>query len=132
MLNLKKWMAKVSDKLAELNSISGMVPVTLRGVANNLVYTKSGNVVAVSIVLGNNTMFSGFNGMADIGTLPSNLRPKQDSHLTGMMRTEGSWAAATYYICDVFVSASSGVISVRGTSNIANCKYLVVNGCYVI
>lgn len=131
-LYLKKALTELAEKLAELNSITGLVPVSLKGIADNLVYVKSGNVVTVNIVLGNGTAFSGFDGSADLGTLPANLRPKKDSHLTGLMRTEGIWAASTYYICDVFVSASSGVIVVRGTSNIAKCKYFVCNGCYII
>lgn len=132
MFNLKKWMAKVSNKLGELNSISGTVPVAIKGIWDNLVYTKSGNVVTVNIAIGNGNTFSGFDGSADIGTIPEGLRPKRDSHLTGLMRTEGTWAGSTYYPCDIFISASSGLIKLRGTSAIANCKYFVCNGCYII
>lgn len=131
-LYLKKALTELAEKLGKLNSISGTVPVALKGIGDNLVYTKSGNVVTVNIVLGNGTTFSGFDGSADIGSIPEGLRPKRDSHLTGLMRTEGTWAGSTYYPCDVYITASSGVIKIRGTSAIANCKYFTCNGCYII
>lgn len=131
-LYLKKALTELAEKLGELNSISGTVPVSIKGIKDNLVYTKSGNVVTVNIVLGNGTTFSGFDGSADIGSIPEGLRPKRDSHLTGLMRTEGTWSGSTYYPCDVYIIASSGLMKLRGTSNIANCKYFVCNGCYII
>lgn len=133
MLNVKKMLTKLAEKLAELNnSISGFVPVTLKGVSGALQYTKSANVVGVNLVIGNDTVFSGFNGLENIGTMPTDLRPKGDVTLTGTVRTAGAWASATYYPCVIFISSTSGTIEVRGSSNIANCRYLVVNGCYVI
>ena len=131
-LYLKKALTELAKKLGELNSISGTVPVAIKGIWDNLVYTKSGNVVTVNIVIGNGNTFSGFDGSADIGTIPEGLRPKLDSHLTGLMRTEGTWSGSTYYPCDVYIIASSGLIKLRGTSAIANCKYFVCNGCYII
>lgn len=131
-LYLKKALTELVEKLGKLNSISGTVPVALKGINDNLVYVKSGNVVTVNIVLGNGTTFSGFDGSADIGSIPEGLRPKRDSHLTGLMRTEGTWSGSTYYPCDVYIIASSGLIKLRGTSAIANCKYFVCNGCYII
>lgn len=131
-LYLKKALTELAEKLGKLNSISGTVPVAVKGIGGNLLYAKSGNVVTASIVLGNGTTFSGFDGQTDIGTLPVNLRPKLDSHLTGLARTSGVWGSATYYPCDVYISPSSGNIQLRGGAGIANCKYLTCSGCYII
>ena len=132
MLNVKRMLTKISEKLAELNSTTGSVTVALSGVSANMAYSKSGNVVGVNIILGNGTTFSDFSGLADVGTMPTGLRPKQDVYLTGIMRTDGMWAIATYYPCVVTILASSGNIQVRGSSAIANCRHFVCNGCYVI